>query len=305
MFHTPLHVAQMEAGAWRIEAPLIWEGRWEYIVVRSGFVSDLASLPRLVHWAAGRSCRHLHAMVLYDAVLRDSMRHDGRIDPWHADGILRRALRETGTTALTRGVVWLAARMVAIFCGRMGKMGPTLSVKILQFATMSAILLVSVTPAAVLFFLGSTFYWVLSWSVALIWYVIYEGRNLDAPPNLPWPLSRQRPVHVMPFDRNLIVVIPKPATDRPEQDIPAPEPGDDGQYYRTAPLEVADEIAEAIATAGQFKGAVSSEVSDVSTLEVSDMHALVRISEEEIQTLIATGGIGEISGPPDLTHGSG
>jgi hypothetical protein len=43
------------------------------------------------------------AEVLHDAVYQESKLDDRRVDPADADGIFRRALRETGSTALPGG----------------------------------------------------------------------------------------------------------------------------------------------------------------------------------------------------------
>ena len=146
MFRTTLHVAHVDRKNWRLTKPLIWEGRWEFFIIRSDFRTDFASIPKPVRWLLDNAGRNAEAAVLHDAVWRESKRMTGsRVDPWHADGVFRRALRQTGAPVLTRSLMWFAVRSAATVSGRFGK-GPKLSEKLSQ---LFAILLLGTVSALV------------------------------------------------------------------------------------------------------------------------------------------------------------
>jgi hypothetical protein len=62
-----------------------------------------------------------------------------RIDPAEADGMFRRSLRETDSTALTRGLHVFGVRATAIAGGRYGQKGP---IKIINVAHLGGMFIV-------------------------------------------------------------------------------------------------------------------------------------------------------------------
>lgn len=178
---------------WRLLEPLVFEGRDDFFVIRKGFRTDFASIPRPVRWLFDTAGTNSEPGVLHDAVWRESKRSDGRtprVDPWDADGLFRRALRESGATALTRGLMWLAVRAAAIAAGRFGRSGPSAPVKVGQVAGMTAVGVVSVGAPTIVAVLGRIFYWLLEWLVAAPWYVFERAKGLAT--NLPWPKGKRR-----------------------------------------------------------------------------------------------------------------
>lgn len=221
MFRTDLEVAHTDKQNWALTAPLVWEGKWEYFIIRTGFVTDFASVPRPVRWLLDNAGRNSEAAVLHDVAWRESKRPDTRIDPWHADGIFRRALRQTGSTALARGVMWLAVRTAAMAEGRIGKLGPRLPIKILQLVAIAPFALATVVPSTVAAVFGLVLYWLASWVAAIVWYLVYERRHFEQPPSWPWPRNKKT-LPTDPYKPRYLVVIPKPA-NRPETaGIPLP-----------------------------------------------------------------------------------
>ncbi len=211
MFRSPLVVEHIDSKDWKLTGPLLWEGRWEYIVIKSGFVTDFASIPRPVRWLLDNAGRNSEAAVLHDAVWRDSKRESGRqVDPWHADGMFRRALRETGSTALARGSMWLAVRAAAMLQGYVGQRGPSIAVKVLQLVGLAILGLIAIGPTTVIAVIGLIGYWIISWIVAVGWYLLYERRHADDPPNWPWPLSATKSTHFSPYEPDLLIVLSKP-----------------------------------------------------------------------------------------------
>lgn len=243
MFRTPLHVAHLDHKDWKLTRPLVYEGGWEYVIIMPGFVTDFASIPKPVRWLLDNAGRNAEAAVLHDAVWRESRRTDTepRVDPYHADGLFRRALRETGSTTLARGLMWFAVRVAAMVRGRVGALGPSLPVKLLQLAVILVIgALTALIPTAVAV-IGLVVYWVGSWIVGVVWFLVYERRRFGGTTNWPWPANDRR--RVRPGDdleRELLVLVPKGA------DAARPEPEAlhlEGLLARDGALDAADILA--------------------------------------------------------------
>ena len=208
-FRTPLSVRHEVGEDWRLLDPLVFEGRREFFVIREGFRTDFASIPRPVRWLFDTAGTNSEPGVLHDAVWRESKRTDGkepRVDPWDADGLFRRALRESGAPALTRGLMWVAVRAAAIAAGRFGTSGPSVPAKIGQLAGVATVGLVTVGLPTAVALAGRAFYWVVEWLVAVPWSVVERIRRRAS--NLPWPAGPRRPQLDEP-PREYLLVIPK------------------------------------------------------------------------------------------------
>jgi hypothetical protein len=205
MFRSTLEVAHVDGERWRLTKPLVWQGRFQYIVIRSGFETDFASIPKSVRWLLDNAGRNAEAAVLHDAVWRDSKRPDSRIDPWLADGIFRRALHETGSPALTRGLMWFAVRLTAMAGGRVGKQGPSLVVKVIQLMLVLGLGIVTALGPTLVAAVGLLIYWLWNWISAVAWYLWFERH--DDSTNWPWPCnaSTLRPTTTAPPHDLLIV----------------------------------------------------------------------------------------------------
>lgn len=190
-FRTPLSVRHEVGEDWRLLEPLVFEGGRDFFVIRKGFRTDFASIPRPVRWLFDTAGVNSEPGVLHDAVWRESRRADGvppRVDPWDADGLFRRALRESGATALTRGLMWIAVRTAAIAGGRVGSSGPPLPLKVGQVAGMATVGVVTVGLPTAVAALGRLFYWIVEWLTALPWAVVERLRGKRT--NLPWPAPK-------------------------------------------------------------------------------------------------------------------
>jgi hypothetical protein len=191
VFLTTLHVAHVDANTWKLTSPLVWEGNVDYFVIRKDFLTDFASIPKPIRWLLDSSGGNSEAAVLHDAVWRESKKKsDGRVDPWDADGMFRRALRETGTPALTRGIMWFGVRVGAVFGGRFGVSGPPIAVKLLQLIGMLVVGVFAVLGPTLVAAVGLVVYWLINWLISAIW-ILYERRR-KFPTNLPWPLGGTR-----------------------------------------------------------------------------------------------------------------
>jgi hypothetical protein len=212
-FRTPLSVRHEVGEEWRLLEPLVFEGSDDYFVMRKGFKTDFASIPRPVRWLFDTAGSNSEPGVLHDALWRESKRTDGtapRVDPWDADGLFRRALRESGATAMTRSLMWIAVRATAVAAGRFGQAGPPMPVKVGQVTGMAAVGVASVGAPTVVAVAGRIVYWVIEWLVAVPWH-LFE-RATRTPTNLPWPKGRKRQrLDAPPREYLLVIPVQSPA----------------------------------------------------------------------------------------------
>lgn len=232
MFRTTLSVAHIDGNRWQLLAPLVYEGSSQYFVISP---DSRRTSHRSRNLCVGYSTA--------DAVWRESRRPDHpRVDPWHADGLFRRALRETGATALTRGLMWFAVRAAATVSGRFGREGPNFVVKVLQLVGILALGIVTALAPSLVALVGLVVYLVANWIVALVWQ-IFERSKLHEKPNWPWPLDRKPKVFKAPPIERLIIV------DKVSGSSDQPEPLDPlGAFLASRPAPTDAELEAAIGT---------------------------------------------------------
>ena len=188
MFDTDLAVRHIEGKRWKLTDPLVWSGKQQLFVIRSNFETDFASIPKPLRWLLDNAGANSEAAVLHDAAWRESQRpkDERRIDPADADGMFRRALRETGSTALTRGLMWGGVRAASILRGRYGSSGPSRWIKLAQLAGIALLGTVTILTPTLVTLAGLAFYWVANWLVALVWRR-FEARTFGPRFSTNWP----------------------------------------------------------------------------------------------------------------------
>ena len=115
------------------------------------------------------------------------------------------ALRETGSTALTRSIIWFVGRVVATISGRLGKRGPKWPVKILQLVGAFLLAAVTALPVTLVVAVGTVVFWLWNWVSAAVWYVVRE-RTYSGHVNWPWPVKGVAPKNAPP-PPNLLLVL--------------------------------------------------------------------------------------------------
>ncbi len=189
MFDTELSVRHIEGKRWQLTSPLVWSGKRQLFVAHSDFETDFASIPKALRWLLDNAGANSEAAVLHDAAWRESVRPTDtrRIDPADADGMFRRALRETGSTALTRGLMWGGVRAASIVRGRYGTSGPGRWVKLAQLGGVGLLGILTILAPTLVTLAGLVFYWAANWIVAIVWRP-FEKRTFgpDFRPNWPW-----------------------------------------------------------------------------------------------------------------------
>jgi hypothetical protein len=102
------NATNQDDGKWRLTQPLIYDSdiAKRVIVVPQGFVTDLASVPRVpvVYFLAGGTSNE--ASVVHDYLYTSHL-----VDRQTADAVLREASAVTGVPAWRRSIMWAAVRM--------------------------------------------------------------------------------------------------------------------------------------------------------------------------------------------------
>ena len=86
---------------------LIYQGRDDLWTVPIGFITDLASIPRLFRSIISKIGRHLRAAVVHDWLYVEQPDGISRAD---ADGVFRRIMREDEVGWFERWAMWSAVR---------------------------------------------------------------------------------------------------------------------------------------------------------------------------------------------------
>lgn len=106
---TPLESAKWKR--WELLEDLGYQGKTDSVTVPKGFVTDFASVPRLLVWLLPRYGQWTQAAVLHDYLWSKCRRGD--FDWFDADGMFNRAMREVGVPYLRRWIMWAAVRWAA------------------------------------------------------------------------------------------------------------------------------------------------------------------------------------------------
>ena len=114
-----LSVEITDAGLYRLQQPLIYQGKRDRIEVPAGYITDLASVPRFATAVVPIAGVHDRAAIVHD-VLCDRL-HTAHaageipaVDSVDTDGLFRRMLRELGVPLAQRWLYWLGVRWGAL-----------------------------------------------------------------------------------------------------------------------------------------------------------------------------------------------
>lgn len=98
-------------GWWRVSQPLHYEFEGQEIVVPTGFVTDLASVPRLLWWYLPPHGNYLAAAVLHDYLYGLQMLGGKEIKRVVADRVFLAAMADLGVRQLRRRIMHRGVRI--------------------------------------------------------------------------------------------------------------------------------------------------------------------------------------------------
>jgi hypothetical protein len=113
-FDSDLAIKAKTAVTWELTAPLRWTGsQGDSFEVPIGFQTDLATIPRVLHWLMLPYGAYTRAAVLHDWLITERINHPDpalRVASRDVDGIFRRVMQELGVSWVKRWVMWAAVR---------------------------------------------------------------------------------------------------------------------------------------------------------------------------------------------------
>ena len=112
-FDSVLVVRRTSDQLWEVVEPLVYRGRRDTFVVPDGFLTDFASVPRVVVWLIPRFGRYTPAAVLHDWLVTAGL-ITGVVSSRDADGLFRRVLQELGVPPVRRWLMWCGVRWGAL-----------------------------------------------------------------------------------------------------------------------------------------------------------------------------------------------
>lgn len=110
-----VQVEQLDARYWITLEPLRYEGgEGDCFTVPAGYITDFASVPRVLVALIPVFGKYTPAAILHDWLLTDGL-PSGLITSVDADGVFRRVLRELKVPAVKRWLMWTGVRWGALF----------------------------------------------------------------------------------------------------------------------------------------------------------------------------------------------
>jgi hypothetical protein len=106
-------VRRVDDRRWAVVEELVYLGRRDRLVVPAGFLTDFATVPRVVVWLIPRFGRYTLAAILHDWLVTQGLR-SGVVTSREADGLFRRVMRESGVPVLRRWLMWCGVRWGAL-----------------------------------------------------------------------------------------------------------------------------------------------------------------------------------------------
>ena len=99
---------QPEGTRWELVEPFTYHAKTDSFTIPAGFITDFASVPRLVVWLLPRYGQWTAAAILHDYLW--ALSRKGEFEKSDADGIFNRSMRELGVPFLRRWIMWTAVR---------------------------------------------------------------------------------------------------------------------------------------------------------------------------------------------------
>lgn len=156
-FDSPIVVvARRGDDRWTLTHPLTYYGAHDKFVIKAGYTTDFATVPRCVVWLIPRFGRYTLAAILHDWLI-DNL-PSNRFTSRDVDGLFRRVMRELDVPPLRRWLMWCGVRWAALFNAKRRPGWIYDAVPVLALTVVAAPIVV---PAAVFVLLGLAVYAVL------------------------------------------------------------------------------------------------------------------------------------------------
>ncbi len=109
-----LSVIQQDDKRWTLAHPLMFKTGDMFFFVPVHYVTDFASVPRVVWWLVPRYGKYTAATVLHDWLITDLL-PTGHISSREVDRVFRTAMKDLGVSFARRWLMWAGVRWGAVF----------------------------------------------------------------------------------------------------------------------------------------------------------------------------------------------
>lgn len=107
-------VTQTEDGRWKLDRPLSYSDDGVAAVIEPGYITDFATVPRVIWWLVPRYGNYTAATVLHDWMITDLL-PTGQITSQRVDRVFREAMKALGVSMPRRWLMWAGVRWGALF----------------------------------------------------------------------------------------------------------------------------------------------------------------------------------------------
>lgn len=107
-------VTQTEDGRWKLDRPLSYSDDGVTAVIEPGYVTDFATVPRIIWWLVPTYGNYTAATVLHDWMITDLL-PTGQITSQRVDRVFREAMKALGVSMPRRWLMWAGVRWGALF----------------------------------------------------------------------------------------------------------------------------------------------------------------------------------------------
>lgn len=108
-------VSRVDRKNWALRQPIEYQARDKMIKVPRGFVTDFASVPRILMSLFPSTGLYTLASILHDWLLTMLRTKHPVLNSNDSDGLLRRVSQEGGADFVTRWAMWTGVRWAALF----------------------------------------------------------------------------------------------------------------------------------------------------------------------------------------------
>jgi hypothetical protein len=106
-------VTQIEDYLWRLNNLVSFYDQGILYVVRRGYVTDFASVPRFIWWLVPPYGAYTAAAIVHDYLITDAL-PAGRISSRRVDRVFREAMKELDVSFVRRWLMWAGVRWGAL-----------------------------------------------------------------------------------------------------------------------------------------------------------------------------------------------
>lgn len=113
-FRSGIQVRPVDGVRWELLQPLSYEGGFQTFTIPAGYITDFASVPRVVVWLLPPFGDYTAAAIVHDWLITDILPHK-LITSRDVDGIFLRIMRELDVKPRRRWMLWAGVRLGTLF----------------------------------------------------------------------------------------------------------------------------------------------------------------------------------------------